>query len=63
MKTVFTMEEVRGIIQDHVRRLTTSVQNPARSLQVSFIHQYSDGSGSCDVEDIAAVDRVEVTEC
>lgn len=70
MKVVFTMEEVREILLRHATQ-AVGAKMPAESLGkeavtnrannlVTFVHEYSDGSGTMDVETITSVARVEV---
>lgn len=59
MKVVLTMQEVVGMVRNGVSAAT---QMPilAGPNAVRFVHKHADGSGECDVEDMASIDRVEV---
>jgi hypothetical protein len=54
MKIVLTLDEVRVIL-----RANFGCREEA---EVKFVHRYHDGSGEANVEDLTAIDRVEVYE-
>ena len=56
MKIVLTLNEVRNIICDFVVK-----SGHDKPTEVSFVHQYPDRSGETDVENVATIDRVEIS--
>ncbi len=60
MKIVFTMNEVRRMIRQHVDKCCLQGDCVDPNTPVRFIHQYSDGSGEAGVDDITEVHRIEI---
>jgi len=57
MKITLSLEEVREIIKADIFRRCPSLGSPQT---VSFIHNYSDGSGEAEIEDVYPIYLVEV---
>lgn len=63
MKILLTMDEVRMILRKHAQDLlSTEMVNPEAPTEnfVTFVHEYSDGSGKTDIETLGAVSHVEI---
>jgi hypothetical protein len=55
MKIVISLEEMKAIIISHFAGVAV-----AEPKSVHLIHRFFDGSGEVDVDDLTAVDRVEI---